>query len=615
MARAFKTGITADGDVSLTGKLFVNASGGDEGGEIFLKKPDTGTSISGGVNIDVYQNRLRIWEDSGTNRGVYIDMTTAGAGVGTNLLGTATDTNYYPSAIVFNAGTTAGPTLDLTMSGSGAPDLTAVAIPSASGTASGIVTTGTQTFAGTKTFSSTITADISGNSGTVTNGVYTTGDQTVGGAKTFSSPITSTHTGTWSSANITLQGNEPNIRFAETGQPDANIGTNSGNFYILGDTDSSGVYDTTPFYVNLTSGDTTVAGTLTSSNSTNWDTAYTDRLKWDGGSTGLTASTGRTSLGATTVGSNLFTLANPSAISWPRINADNTVTARSAANTRTDLGLGTMATETATNYALKSGTTFSGNVTMQGNSTVIGTYAGGAPLTTIYGGLTVSTSVSGLGNIFAEGDIDTNSTVYGGTGVNSGAAITALTNIYAGNVISLDGKSGTVTSQDAGYYFSASGYILAARTGGIPMYSHRYGASGTSAMFQFIYNGTNSGAINTTSGGTPAFASGSDYRMKTDVTPITDAIERMKSAKAYTFYKIDDIDPTDTLHTGFLAHELADVQADAVVGEKDAVDENGDPIYQEVMEAKIIPVMAQAINDLIGMVEALTARVELLENK
>ena len=32
-------------------------------------------------------------------------------------------------------------------------------------------------------------------------------------------------------------------------------------------------------------------------NSANWNTAYTDRLKWDGGATGLTASTGRTSLG------------------------------------------------------------------------------------------------------------------------------------------------------------------------------------------------------------------------------------------------------------------------------------------------------------------------------
>lgn len=89
--------------------------------------------------------------------------------------------------------------------------------------------------------------------------------------------------------------------------------------------------------------------TITDS-STNWDTAYTDRFKWDGGSTGLTASTGRTSLGATTVGSNLFTLANPSTISFIKINADNTVSTESAASFISSLGLGTMATETASNY-------------------------------------------------------------------------------------------------------------------------------------------------------------------------------------------------------------------------------------------------------------------------
>ena len=37
--------------------------------------------------------------------------------------------------------------------------------------------------------------------------------------------------------------------------------------------------------------------TSITNNSSNWNTAYTDRLKWDGGSTGLTAATGRTSLG------------------------------------------------------------------------------------------------------------------------------------------------------------------------------------------------------------------------------------------------------------------------------------------------------------------------------
>jgi len=52
-------------------------------------------------------------------------------------------------------------------------------------------------------------------------------------------------------------------------------------------------------------------------------------------------STARTNLGATTVGSNLFTLTNPSAITFPRLNADNTVSALSDSAFRTAIGAGT----------------------------------------------------------------------------------------------------------------------------------------------------------------------------------------------------------------------------------------------------------------------------------
>lgn len=91
----------------------------------------------------------------------------------------------------------------------------------------------------------------------------------------------------------------------------------------------------------------------TTASQTNWDTAYTDRNKWDGGSTGLTASTGRTSLGATTLGSNLFTLANVAAISFPRVNADNTVSTLDAATFRTAIGAGTSSTTgTVTSVAM-----------------------------------------------------------------------------------------------------------------------------------------------------------------------------------------------------------------------------------------------------------------------
>jgi len=86
-------------------------------------------------------------------------------------------------------------------------------------------------------------------------------------------------------------------------------------------------------------------------NSSNWNTAFTDRLKWDGGITGLVASTGRTSLGGTTIGQSMFTLTNPSAITFPQFNADNSVTTLSAASFRSAIGAGTVTSVIASTTA------------------------------------------------------------------------------------------------------------------------------------------------------------------------------------------------------------------------------------------------------------------------
>ena len=134
--------------------------------------------------------------------------------------------------------------------------------------------------------------------------------------------------------------------------------------------------------------------TATGGNSTNWNTAYSERNNWDGGSTNLVAATGRTSLGATTVGSNLFTLTNPSAITFLRVNADNTVSALDAAAFRTAIGVGT-GTGTVTSVAMTvpTGLTVSGSpITSSGTLAVslqsgysIPTTAAQANWTTAYG--------------------------------------------------------------------------------------------------------------------------------------------------------------------------------------------------------------------------------------
>lgn len=145
---------------------------------------------------------------------------------------------------------------------------------------------------------------------------------------------------------------------------------------------------TVPTGLSVSGNPITTSGTLavtysagyaipTTAKQTEWDTAYTDRLKWDGGATDLVAATGRTSLGATTVGGNFFTLTNPSAITFVQINADNSITTMDAPTFRTAIGAGTGG-GTVTSVGgtgTVSGLTLTGTVTTSGNLTLGGTLA------------------------------------------------------------------------------------------------------------------------------------------------------------------------------------------------------------------------------------------------
>jgi len=69
-------------EVRATTKLVAQTVGGDEGGEILLGKAATNTTLTGdGVTIDVWQNRLRIFEQGGDARGAYLDITKLSNGV------------------------------------------------------------------------------------------------------------------------------------------------------------------------------------------------------------------------------------------------------------------------------------------------------------------------------------------------------------------------------------------------------------------------------------------------------------------------------------------------------------------------------------------------------
>jgi len=89
MARLFKTPVTVEGVISTNNVIASTQSSGDEGGQIDLTKAATNTTLTTGVTLDVFQNRLRIFETGGTNRGYYLDISAGGTSAATNIIGTA----------------------------------------------------------------------------------------------------------------------------------------------------------------------------------------------------------------------------------------------------------------------------------------------------------------------------------------------------------------------------------------------------------------------------------------------------------------------------------------------------------------------------------------------
>jgi polyhydroxyalkanoate synthesis regulator phasin len=66
---------------------------------------------------------------------------------------------------------------------------------------------------------------------------------------------------------------------------------------------------------------------------------------------------------------------------------------------------------------------------------------------------------------------------------------------------------------------------------------------------------------------------------------------------------------------GFIAHEVQDVIPEAVEGEKDGVDENGDPTIQNLYPAKFIVYLVGAVKELTARVAELEEKVATLESR
>jgi hypothetical protein len=117
------------------------------------------------------------------------------------------------------------------------------------------------------------------------------------------------------------------------------------------------------------------------------------------------------------------------------------------------------------------------------------------------------------------------------------------------------------------------------------------------------------GSITITSSST-AYNTSSDYRLKENTVDIADGISRLKQLKPYRFNFTRD--PSTTVD-GFFAHEVSSVVPESISGEKDQVDDEGNPVYQGIDQSKLVPLLTAALQEAVAKIEALEARVQTLE--
>ena len=141
-------------------------------------------------------------------------------------------------------------------------------------------------------------------------------------------------------------------------------------------------------------------------------------------------------------------------------------------------------------------------------------------------------------------------------------------------------------------------------------------------------NGNGTVGSVTTSGSATAYNTSSDYRLKENVSAMTQATERLKQLLPKRFNFIAD---ADTTVDGFLAHEVADVVPEAITGTKDGMrdeeyevkpavlDDDGNVVDEAVMGTRSVPDyqgidQSKLVPLLVATIQELEARITQLEN-
>jgi hypothetical protein len=177
---------------------------------------------------------------------------------------------------------------------------------------------------------------------------------------------------------------------------------------------------------------------------------------------------------------------------------------------------------------------------------------------------------------------------------------------HPSNTLSSAAKYGfirTFTGGDASFNINnISGAVWASDWGSRLFYtdftfqSQKSGFSSGYRYNKFMNNGTEIGSISMLTSSTVAFNQSSDYRLKQDVIPIQNPLERLMKLqpKNYRFIKdVEDESCCECYFDGFLAHEVSEIIPMAVTGLKDDPDN-----FQQLDYSKLTPICVGAIQEV-----------------